>query len=167
MKVVAVPPLRLDLIVVAAIIIRPEAAVSGPPAPLHYALIAAQILWNNVTELVCLGKATARWHVEALWVFDVNRLAILSGIVRNAIRRGLCTNQRAPIASVVDRHLNVTKMVGCDLMLELDHLTTGVSRSDGFFACTRTPGSFPPSIHAIIIPSASEWLIQVAMTIGA
>jgi len=160
MEGIAVPPLRLDLVPVAAIILRPDHRVSGPPGPLQFARIAAQVGWNNVTESVCLGQAPFRWQVEALWVQGVNRLAICSGIVRNAIRRGLCTYQRPRGASVVDHHLNVTMMVGCDRMLELGHLTTGVSRSDGFF-CTAT------SIHAIIIPSASDWHFKVAMTLRA
>merc|ERR1719282_1161769 len=118
MEAVAVPPLRLDLVPVAAIVLLPDHRVSGPPTPLQYARIAAQVVWNHVTELVCLRQATFRWQVEALWVQGVNRLAICSGVVRNAIRRGLCTHQRPPGAAVVDHHLNVTKMVGCDRMLE-------------------------------------------------
>merc|ERR1719323_534310 len=129
MEFVAVPPLRLDLIPVAAIIILSNATVCGPPAPLQYALITAQVVWNYVTEFVCLGQAPFRWQVEALWVQGVNRLAVCSGIVRSAIRRGLCTYQVPPGASVADPHLNVTVVVGCDRVLELDHLTTGVSRS--------------------------------------
>jgi len=147
----AVPPCSIKLIPVAAIIPLRDHRVSGPPFPLQEALIAAQVGWNDVTEFVYLGPAPFRWQVEALWVQGVNRLAIRSGIVRNAIRRGLCTYQRPRAASVVDRHLKVTIMVGCDLMLELDHLTTGVRRSDGFFSCTT------PSIHASVLPSASGW----------
>jgi len=86
----------------------------------------------------------------------VNRLAVCSGIVRNAIRRGLCTDQLGS----AERHLNVTVMVGCDRMLELDHLTTGVSRSDGFWV-TAT------SIHAIVVPGSSDWHFKVAVTVRA
>jgi len=137
METAALPPLRLDLLPVAAIIRLRYPVVSSPPAPLQYALIAAQVGRNNVTEFLCLGQGLFRCQVEALWVQGVNRMAVCSGIVRNAIRRGLCTYQRPPGASVVDPHLNVTMMVGCDRMLHLDHLTTGVSRSDGFFCTTR------------------------------
>jgi len=136
MESVAVPPLRPDLLPVAAVIPLRDHRVCGPPAPLQY-LIAAQAVWNNVTEFVCLRQAPSRWQVEALWVQVVNRLAVCSGIVRNAIRRGLCTYQRPPGASIGDRHLNVTIMVGCDRMLELGRLTSGVSRSDGSFCTTR------------------------------
>jgi len=161
MEWAAVPPRRIELIPVAAIIPLRDHRVSGPPLPLQEALIAAQVRWNDVTEFVNLGPAPFRWQVEALWVQVVNRLAVRSGIVRNAIRRGLCTDQRPRAASVVDRHLKVTKMVGCDLMLELDHLTTGVSRSDGFFSCTTT------SVHTSILPSASCWHFEEAMAVRA
>jgi len=160
-EAVAVPPLRLDLVPIAAIIRLRDHRVCGPPAPLQYALIAAQIIWNDVTEFVCLGQGLFRGQVEALWVQNVNRLAVCSGIVRGAIRRGLCTHQRTPGASIVDHHLNVTIMVGCDRMLELGCLTTGVSRSDGFFCTTSCV------IHAIISPSASGWHLKVAMTVRA
>jgi len=133
MEAVGVPPGIFELLVIAPVVILSEAAVSGPPAPLQYALVAAQIVWDNVPEFVCLGRAVARWQVEALWVPFINRLAV-SVLVRAATRKWLWTHQLHPVASVVDRHLKVTKMVGCDLMLELDHLTTGVGRSDGFFA---------------------------------
>jgi len=147
MECSAVPPKRIELIPVAAIIPLRDHRVAGPPFPLQEALIAAQVGWNNVPEFVYLGPAPFRWQVEALWVQGVNRLAIRSGIVRNAVRRWLCTYQRP----IVDRHLKVTIMVGCDLMLELDHLTTGVRRLDGLLSCTT------PSIHTSVLPSASAW----------
>jgi len=52
-------------------------------------------------------------------------------------------------------------MVGCDLMLELDHFTTGVRRLDGFLSCTT------PSIHTSVLPSASGWHFQEAMPVRA
>lgn len=171
MEVVAVPPCLGDLVPVAAITVHPDAAICCPPAPLQSALIALQVRRDNVAKSVCLGRAMARWQMEALWVQSINRLAILSGIVRNAIRRGLCTNQPECIAAsvtrccIADRHLKVTEVMGCDHMPELDHLSTRVGRSDGFFAiATTTPLCSPPSIQAVVIPRASHGLTQVAMT---
>merc|ERR1719422_2053807 len=92
MESIVIPPLLCDLVPVAAIILLPDRAVCDPPMPLQFAARATEIAWNNVTEFVSLGQAPSRWQVEALWVQAVNRLAICSGIVRNAIRRGLCTN---------------------------------------------------------------------------
>jgi len=160
-EAVAVPPLRLDLVPIAAVVLLPDHRVSRPPAPLQHARIAAQVVWNHVTEFVCLRQAPFRWQVEAFWVQVVDRLAVCSGVVRNAIRRRLCTHQRPPGASVADHHLNVTIMVGCDRMLELGGLTAGVSRSDGFLGTTRC------AIHAIICPSASGWHPKVAMSMRA
>jgi len=151
----AVPSCSIKLIPVAAVIPLRDHRVSCPPFPLQEAIIAAQVGWNNVTEFVYLHPAPFRWQVEALWVQGVNRLAIRSGIVRNAVRRRLCTYQRP----IVDRHLKVTIVVGCDLMLELDHLTTGVCRLDGFLSCTT------PSVHTSVLPSASGWHFQEAMPV--
>jgi len=103
---------------------------------------------------------------------NINWLAIGSGIIRNAIRWGLCTNQLPLTGAIIthccvaDRHLKVTEMVCCDHMLKLDNLSTRVSRSDGFFAvATRTPISLPPSIQAVVVPRASNRLTQVAVTV--
>merc|ERR1719476_711932 len=144
MVVVAVPPCRIDLVPVAAIIVLADAAVCCPPAPLQCARLAAQVRRDNVAKAVWLRAA--RWQVEALWVPNINRLAIFSGIIRNAIRWGLCTNQFPFIGAVIthccvaDRHLEVTEMMCCDHMLKFDNLSTRVSRSDCFFAVdTPTP----------------------------
>jgi len=171
---VGAPPCRVDLVPVAAIIVLADAAVCCPPAPLQCARLAAQVRRDDVAKSVCLGQVSARWQVEALWVPNINWLAICSGIIRNAIRWGLCTDQSPHIGAIVthccvaDCHLKVTEMVCRDHMLKLDNLSTRVSRSDGSFAITaRTPSSLPPSIHAVVIPRASNGHTQVAVTMRA
>jgi len=171
MEGVAVPPCLLELVPIAAVVILPEPAVSGPPAPLQCARFAAQVRRDDEAKLVCLGQISARRQVEALWVPLINRLAVCSGIIRNAIRWGLCTNQFPSIGAsiarccVADRHLNVTVVVCCDLMPELDHLSTRIGRSDGFLAiATPTPFCSPASIQAIVVPRASSRRTQVAVT---
>jgi len=57
---VAVPSLRLDLIPVAAIVLLTDHRVCSPPAPLQYARIAAQVVWNIVSEFICLGQGLFR-----------------------------------------------------------------------------------------------------------
>jgi len=174
MEIAAGPPCRVQLVPEAAIVVLPEAAVCCPPVPLQCARLTAQVRWDNVPKFVCLRQVSARWQVEALRVPSINRLAIAAGIIRNAIRWGLCTNQRPHIGAIIthccvaDRHLKVTEMVRCDHVLKLGNLPTRVSRSDGFFAvATRTPLSLPPSIQAIVVPRASNWLTQVAVTAHA
>jgi len=171
MEIVAVPPCLLQLVVIATIVVLPEPTVTCPPAPLQCARLAAQVRWDDVAKLVCLS-ASARWQVEALWVPNINRLAVRVGIIRNATRRGLCTNQLHHIGAIIahccvaDRHLKVTEMVCCDPMLKLGDLSRRVSGTDGFFAvASRTPISLPPSIQAIVIPRASNWLTQIAVTV--
>jgi len=151
MEIVAVPPCLLELVPIAAVVVLPEPAVSCPPAPLQCARLATQVRRDNVAKLVCLGQTSARWQVEALWVPLINRLAVCSGIIRNAIRWGLCANQRPNIGAtitrccVADRHLKVTVVVCCDLVPELHHLSTRIGRSDGFF-CHCYP-------HTILFPT--------------
>jgi len=173
MEIVAVPPCLLELVPIAAVVVLPEAAVAGPPAPLQCARLALQVRRDNVAKFVCLRAAMARWQVEALWVPLINRLTICSGIIRNAIRCGLCTNQPPSIGAsitrccVADRHLKVTVVVCCDLMPELDHLSTRIGRSDGFFAiATPTPFCSPSSIQAVVVPRASNRRTQVAVTVS-
>jgi len=170
MEIVGVPTCLVKLLPVAAVIVLPEPAVSCPPAPLQRARLAAQVRWDDVTKLVCLGQIATRRQVESLWVQRINRLAISSGIIRNAIRWGLWTHQQPriratiPCRCVANPHLNMTIVVRRDRMLELDHLSTRVGRSDGFFRIAApTPFCCPPSIQAIIVPRASNWRIQVAM----
>jgi len=161
-EVVAVPPCLADLVPVAAIIVRPDAAVCCPPAPLHCALLALQVRRDDVAKSVCLGQVSARWQMEALWVQSINRLAICSGIVRNTIRRGLCTNQPVLIGAIVtrcciaDRHLKVTEVMGCDHMPELDHLSTRVGRSNGFFCHCYPHTNCLPTLHSGRYYSQSE-----------
>jgi len=169
-EVVAVPPCRIDLVPIAAIVIRANAAVCCPPAPLQCARLAAQVRRDDVAKAVWV--AAARWQVEALWVPNINRLAIFSGIIRNAIRWGLCTHQRPRIGatvthcSVADLHLKVTEMMCCDHMLKLGNLSTRISRTDGFFAvASRT--KFRAVHQTVVVPRASYGLTQVAVTTRA
>jgi len=135
------PPCRIQLVPVASIIILPHAAVRCPPAPLQSARLAAQVCRDLVAKCIRLGKVSAGWQVEALWVPDINRLAIGPSIVRNAVSFRLCTNQRPLIGALVahccvaNLHLKVTEVVCCDHMLKLCNLSTCVSRTDGFFWC--------------------------------
>jgi len=162
MEVVAVPPCLGDLVPVAPIIVLPDTAVCCPPAPLQCALLALQVRRDDVAKPVCLGRAMARWQIEALWVPSINWLAILSGIVRNAIRWGLCTNQPEWIGAsvtrccIADRHLKVTEVMGCDHMPELDHLSTRVGRSNGFFCHCYPHTNCLPTLHSGRYYSQSE-----------
>jgi len=169
---VAVPACRVHLVPVAAVVVRANVTVCCPPLPLQCARFAAQTRRNDVAKLaVCIS---ARWQVVALWVPNINRLAVCPGIIRNAIRWGLCTNQSPRIGAVIthcsvaDLHLRVTEMMCCDGDLKLGNLSSRVSRTDGTFAVSsRTPISCPPSIHAIVIPRASQRHVQVAVTLRA
>jgi len=171
---VAVPPCRADLVPVAAIIVLPDGTVCCPPVPLQCARLAAQVRRDNVAKSVCLGQVSARWQVEALRVSNINRLAIRSRIIRNAICRWLCTHQRprggaiATRCCVADLHLKVTEMVCSDHMPKLNNLSTCISCSDGSFAVAApTPSSLPPSKHAVVIPRASNRHTYVAVTVSA
>jgi len=171
MEVTAVPPCLVDLFPITTIIVLANTAVCRPPAPLQCALFALQVRRDNVAKSVCLGQVSAGRQIEALWVPNINRLAISSGVVWDTIRRGLCTNQPELAVAIVthrciaDRHLKVTEVMGCDHMSELNHLSARVSRSDGFFGiATSTPLSCPPSVQAVVIPRASNGHTQVAMT---
>jgi len=105
---------------------------------------------------------------------NINWLAICSGIIRDTIRWGLCTDQRPLIGAIIthccvaDLHLKGTEMMCCDHMLELGNLSSCIRRTDGFFAiASRTPISSPPSIQAIVVTRASNRLTQVAVTVRA
>jgi len=174
MEVVAPPPCRIDLVPVAAIVVLAHSAVSCPPAPLQRARLAAQARRDDVAKLVCLGQVSARRQVHALWVPNINWLAVCAGIVRDTIRWGLCTDQGPRIVAIVthcfvaDLHLKVTEMMCCDHMLKLDNLSSRIRRTDGSFAVpSRTPTSSPPSIQTVVVASTSNRLAQVAVTVRA
>jgi len=173
MEVVGVPPCLLELTPIAPVVVLPEPAVSCPPAPLQSARLAAQVQRDDVPELVCLGQISERWQVEALWVPNINGLAVRPRIIRNAIGCGLWTHQQPgigasiPSCGVADPHLNVTEVVRCDLVPELHHLSSRVGGSDGFFAvATATPFCSPSSVQAVVVPRASNRRTQVTVTVS-
>jgi len=168
MKDSSVPPGRLELVPVAAIISQRHTTVRCPPAPLKCALLARQAFRDDVSECVCYG---ARWQVEALWVQVVNRLAV-SIIIRTAVSGGLCTHQiplehasRIRVGAIADRHRQVTEMMRGDPMFELDHLASSVGPSYSPFAVPTS--AYTSSVCRVVVPIASQGLTQVAMTMNA
>ena len=116
---VGVPPCLIELVPTASMIMLPEVAVPGPPAPLQYARIALKAFRDDVAEFVILQQVSARRHAESLWVPVINRLGIRAGALRNATRRRVCTSpflvEAKPIIAgclwrVADRHLNMARL---------------------------------------------------------
>jgi len=173
-EVAAGPPCRIELVPIAAIVVLSNATVCCPPAPLQCARLAAQVCRDDVAKRVFLGQVPARRQVHSLWVPNINWLAICSGIIRDTIRWGLCTDQRPLIGAIVahcfvaDLHLKGTEMMCCDLMLKLGNLSSRISRTDGLFAiASSTPISSPPSVQTVVVPRASNRFTQVAVTVRA
>jgi len=139
MKTISVPSCSNQLIKVAAIIRQRHATVRCPPAPLQCALLACQAHWDEIAKLVYLRRSVAGRQVVTLRMKRIDRLAICSGIVGDAVSGRLRALQyplvQASIgiscgsidALVANLHLKMTEVMRCDHMLELHYLTTSVS----------------------------------------
>jgi len=179
MKAGGAPPCRHQLVPIATVVLCRHTTVSCPPAPLQCALRALKILWDAKAEFVGLGKVTPRRQIEALRVQPVNRLAIRSSVVGAAVSRWLHTEKGAQASrrishgavdpAVADAHLKVTEVVGCDHMLELDHLASRICCLDTAESVQipRLPTHSPGCVRPIVACTASGRLADVPVTMRA
>mmetsp|Transcript_52639 Transcript_52639/g.135880 ORF Transcript_52639/g.135880 Transcript_52639/m.135880 type:complete len:274 (+) Transcript_52639:191-1012(+) len=156
-----IPALLLHLQEEAAIVIRREAAVSGPPTPLHRAALALQVGRNPEVHLVL----TDPWRkVPALWIVRVQRLARPTRIVRHAVtvhllrrhamqnplvqaaRRTLRVVGQWPQVPIADAHLHVAPVVCGDLHSKLHDLPCGVGALDPFVLATEVVAGLRPLV---------------------
>merc|ERR1711920_326932 len=133
----AAPTSRRNLVPIATIVNCWHTTVGSPPTPLQGTLCALEACRDAVAELVSLATALGR-QIETLRMPRVHRLAVRSGVIGLAIcwrchplqdppaqaSRGICCGAVDP--TITDAHLNVSEVVRCNHMFELDDLASSV-----------------------------------------